>query len=201
MATGTDMTSAAFIQRCGACLLSITLALSSLPVWAAHKGGDFMLKAPTGFVGPVTLDASQDVHVLAYSRDRPEGEPRTLLQISYFDLGEPLSRLDEEGRQAGARFYAMQFLKGVERLRNGFHAGEPIDVRIEGHPAARVAWTGMLKGERDGTPAHGVMTAVLVGTVVYVLHVQDVVDAPAGDMQSALLAVDQMSFNQTAEAP
>ena len=166
------------------------LALGSAQSQSFGSTKTLSLVPPAGFSGPLSASPGDGAETYAYSRDRPEGQPRTLLQITKFDSGDRLKNLSESERHALTRRYLSEFLKGIERRRTNYKQSEPTDLVLGGEPAARAEWSGSI----GGIEAHGVMYAVIVGPVVYQLHTQDSVSAPEVDMQNAVRSIESLEF-------
>lgn len=138
----------------------------------------------------MTLDPKTET--IAYARDRPAGEVRTLLQITIIDFGEKFREIPQDKLSVATEHYLLSFLDGIERRRTEYTQSEPITLILGGFPASRSKWAGAL----DGRKAHGVMYAVIVGTKLYVLHAQDSADAPPEDIESALQSIESLVFKR-----
>jgi len=57
---------------------------------------------------------------IAYSRERPAGEFRTLLQITIIDFGEKLREIPQDKRTIATEYYLLSFLEGIERRRSEY---------------------------------------------------------------------------------
>ena len=180
-------------------ILRIVLFLSALLVGGCAHAQDqealppeLLLNVPSGFVGPERIKPDPDSETIAYSRDRPEGEVRTLLQITIIDAGKKLREIPRDKRAVATEYYLFKFLEGIERRRTEYTESEPTTIDLGGYVASRATWNGLI----DGHKAHGVMYAVIVESKLYILHTQDSADAPPEDMDSAIHSIESLVFKR-----
>jgi len=175
------------------------LFLLALLVGACAHGQDqsaplpeLLLDVPAGFVGPERMTPDHKTETIAYSRERPAGEFRTLLQITIIDFGEKLREIPQDKRTIATEYYLLSFLEGIERRRSEYTESEPTTVVLGGQPASRAKWNGVIEGRK----VHGIMYAVIADTKLYILHTQDSVDAPQSDMESAVRSIESLAFKR-----
>lgn len=176
------------------CFIVLAALLTGAPPATSASDDEalFVVMAPEGFDGPIRRSLESGGQVLAYVKDRPVGQVRTLLQVSTYDVGERLRGLPESGREAATARYLRQFLKGIARSREAYAQTSPEATTLDGLPAAKATWSGRARG----IDVHGVMYVVIVGTTILQFHTQDAVSAPASDMRDAVQAIEHVRLDR-----
>lgn len=159
------------------------------------------IEIPAGFKGPASgqkcgLQRGTVVcaFTVAYGRHDP-GAIGTVLQITEVDFGPTFPKLGKDRLGDTAEKYLFAFLKGIERRRTDFRASAPSRLELDGLPAARVTWKGLMRKEpMRGVKMVGAMYCVVIGSQVVILHTQYNADAPPETTSAAIHAIESVQF-------
>jgi len=177
------------LVRGAACVLAFASAAAGA---APYDMSVLRIDVPDGFAGPVTQHPDATSTVTGFVKNYPKDTRGTLLQITTYDVGTSLKSMSESARISTTDTYLDQMLAGVARKRMAFKASPPAHIRIGGMAASRESWTGSAQGQGMA----GTMYCVIVGGVVVFFHTQDFVDAPAGNREQALRAIETVAFRR-----
>ena len=147
--------------------------------------GPLSIAVPEGFEGPTRRDAAGGT-AMGWIKRQPASDGGTLLQISAIDVGTSLDGITPEQRIEATAHYLQEFVKGVGRGLGDFEFGDFDQVSLAGLPAARVRWTGTVRGR----PTVGVMFCVLVRHSVVSLQTQDLGSEVTPAMYLAIGAIE-----------
>lgn len=149
------------------------------------------VEVPVGFEGPVRQEQEGAIVVGFTKRNGPDSN--TLLQITVYNLGSKLEIDNDSLRAVAASKFLLDFVGGVERRRMAFKRTEPVALKINGIPAAKLEWTGKLQGQETV----GDMYSFVVDTHVIVFHTQDKGTTPSAAMNEAMRAFESARVNLT----
>jgi hypothetical protein len=154
------------------------------PAWCANAG-PLIISIPEGFEGPSRSDEDGGV-TIGWIKRQPASVGGTLLQVSAIDVGASLDGISSAQRLEATAHYLMEFVKGIGQRLGDFEFGEIDQASLAGLPAARVRWTGTVKGRAT----IGVMYCVLVRHSVVSLQTQDVGSELTPAMYTAIGAIE-----------
>jgi hypothetical protein len=163
--------------------LGVALLLCE-PCWCADAG-PIVISVPEGFEGPTRSDEQGGV-TIGWVKQRPASDGGTLLQISAIDIGPSLDGITPAQRIEATAHYLLEFVKGIGQRLRDFEFGDIEQASLAGLPAARVRWTGSVKG----SDTIGVMYCVLVRHSVVSLQTQDVGSEVTPAMYTAIGAIE-----------
>jgi hypothetical protein len=164
--------------------LTVALAVLCEPCWGADAG-PIVISIPEGFEGP-RRSAEDGGVTIGWIKRQPASDGGTLLQVSAIDVGTSLDGISSAQRIEATAHYLMEFVKGIGQRLGDFEFGGIDQASLAGLPAARVRWTGTVKGRAT----IGVMYCVLVRHSVVSLQTQDVGSEVTPAMYAALGAIE-----------
>jgi hypothetical protein len=164
--------------------LTVVLVLLCEPSWCTNAG-PFVISIPEGFEGPSRSDEDGGV-TIGWVKRQPASVGGTLLQVSAIDVGASLDGISSAQRIEATAHYLMEFVKGIGQRLGDFEFGDIDQASLAGLPAARVRWTGTVKGRAT----IGVMYCVLVRHSVVSLQTQDVGSELTPAMYTAIGAIE-----------
>lgn len=143
---------------------------------------------PEEFTGPVRASPSSRAETVAFSSLHGSGAANNVVQLTRYDLGQPIRLTTTDESFEAASKYLLEMLRGIERRRTSYTQTSPEMVRLGGNVGARAAW----KGQLNGAAVNGVMYSFMTGSQAIFLHAFGPGDAPDSQLLRAIRAIEAL---------
>lgn len=173
-------------------LASILVFFSAVAHAANYSYPEFTADLPSGFEAPVA-QGNSGAKSWVFAKSNKSSSVVGILQITVYDFGEALPAMSEDETNQAMEQYLMEFLAGVERRRSSFSTGAISNTSIGIRNARSIDWEGLA----EGIPMRGRMYVTIVGSAVYMLHVQGSEQQFAALLSELSSTIETMVLNGT----